>query len=166
MRVFVVGLLLFFSAIIAYAQGVIPKAIPDFPFEQYTDEKGVTHYYKKLSPPPIPKSPEPPEKAKERIMREEYAKRLEIALLDNGIDSHVSTSGTDLIIEYRFVSRVFAHKIISSSGSIEILKMLGFNRVRFETGIIRETGATTGGWMYKISENKMYDGNNYYQVWP
>lgn len=69
--------------------------------------------------------------------RKDFAKKYEISLLDQGLDTHVSTQGknsTILRIEWVMISRPLVHKMINNQDFMGNLKRLGFLKVVMADG--------------------------------
>jgi hypothetical protein len=69
--------------------------------------------------------------------RKEFAKRYEIALLDKGIDTTVTTHGkynTTLRIKWVLMSRPVVHQLTKDKNFISSVKRLGFKKIEFTDG--------------------------------
>lgn len=69
--------------------------------------------------------------------RKEFAKQYELSLLDQGMDTRISTLGKDhstLKIEWVLMSRPLVYKMINDSSVMSNLKKLGFKKIVFSDG--------------------------------
>ena len=69
--------------------------------------------------------------------RRDYANEMEKTWLKNGMDAHVSTSGsksTTLVIRYVLVSRPLLFKLMNETPFVENAKKVGFTNIHFTNG--------------------------------
>jgi hypothetical protein len=82
--------------------------------------------------------------------RKKFAEQYEIALLDKGMDTTISTSGnsrTILRIEWILMSRPLVYKFINDESAMSNLRKLGFKKITFTDGYYHT-------WSHNLNEER------------